>query len=166
MDVIGMNQGHIGQCLIIDEDPNADAIKFFDLLKDSNEPLWDDCINHNKLLIIAQVFTIKSNHGLSKACYDIIVKWARNILSEGNKLKENFYATKSIMKPLGLGYKKIDMCLNFCILCYLENAELTEYRTCGHSRYKPKTNWEMTFIAHRKLRYFLITPRLQRLFMS
>jgi hypothetical protein len=112
------------------------------------------------------VFTIKSNHGLSKACYDIIVKWARNILSEGNKLKENLYATKSIMKPLGLGYKKIDMCLNFCILCYLENAELTEYRTCGHSRYKPKTNWEMTFIAHRKLRYFLITPRLQRLFMS
>jgi hypothetical protein len=39
-------------------------------------------------------------------------------------LKENFYAVKSMMKPPGLGYLKIDMCPNFYILYYLENAEL------------------------------------------
>jgi hypothetical protein len=42
------------------------------------------------------------------------------ILLEGNKLKENFYTAKSMMKPLGLGYQKIDMCSNFCMLYYLE----------------------------------------------
>jgi hypothetical protein len=34
-----MNQSHVGQCLIVDEEPNTDTTRFFDLLKDSNEPL-------------------------------------------------------------------------------------------------------------------------------
>jgi hypothetical protein len=52
---------------------------------------------------------------LSEASYDKIIEWARNILPKGNRLKENFYAAKSMMKPLGLGYQKIDMCHNFCM---------------------------------------------------
>jgi hypothetical protein len=76
--------------------------RLFDLLKDFNEPLWNGCINHNKLLVVAQVFTIKSDYGLSKVVYDRIVEYA--ILPEGNMLKENFYITKSMMKLLGLGY--------------------------------------------------------------
>jgi hypothetical protein len=70
------------------------------------------------------------------------------------------------MKPLGLGYQKIDMCHNFCMLYYLGNAELTECMTYGHSRYKPRTGRGKTLVAYKKLRYFPITPRLQRLFMS
>ena len=52
------------------------------------------------------------------------------------------------------------------MLYYLENTELTECRIYGYSRYKPMTNKGRTFVAHRKTRYFLITPRLQKLFMS
>jgi hypothetical protein len=55
------------------------------LLKDSDEPLWDGCTNHNKLSVVAQ--------------YEKIIEWARSILPEGNKLKENFYAAKSSYKP-------------------------------------------------------------------
>ena len=47
--------------------PNVDAARFFDLLKDSDEPLWDDYTNHSKLSVVAQVFTIKSAHGLSES---------------------------------------------------------------------------------------------------
>jgi hypothetical protein len=114
----------------------------------------------------AQVFTIKSDHRLSEAGYDKIIEWAISILLEGNRLKENFYAAKSMMKPLGLGYQKIDICPNFCMLYYFENVELTECMTCGHSRYKPRTGRGKTLVAYKKLRYFSITPRLQRLFMS
>jgi len=112
------------------------------------------------------VFAIKSDHGLSEAGYDKIIEWAKSILPEGNRLKKNFYAAKSMMKPLGLGYQKIDKCPNFCILHYLENAELTEYMTCGHSRYKPRTGKGKTIVAYKKLKYFSITHRLRRLFMS
>jgi hypothetical protein len=112
------------------------------------------------------VFTIKSDHGLSEAGYDKIIEWARSILPERNRLRENFYVAKSMMKPLGLGYQKIDMCPNFCMLYYLENAEMTECMTYGHSRYKPRTGRGNTLVAYKKLRYFSITSRLQRLFMS
>jgi hypothetical protein len=149
MDAMRMNEGNGSQCPIVEE-----------------EPLWDGCTNHSKLSAVAQVFTIKSDHGLSEAGYDKIIEWERSILPEGNRLKENFYAAKSMMKPLGLGYQKIDMCPNFCMLYYLENAEMTECMTCGHSRYKPRTGRGKTLVAYKKLRYFPITPRLQRLFMS
>jgi len=166
MDAMRMSEGNVRECSIVEEEPNTDAARFFDLLKDSDEPLWDGCTNHNKLSAVAHVFTIKLDHGLSEAGYDKIIEWARSILPEGNRLKENFYTAKSMMKPLGLGYQKIDICLNFCVLYYLENAKMTECMTCGYSRYKPRTGRGKTLVAYKKLRYFPITPRLQRLFMS
>jgi hypothetical protein len=105
------------------------------------------------------VFTIKSDHRLNEVDYERIVEWTRNILPEGNKLKENFYTAKSMKKPIDLGYQKISMFPNFCMLYNLENAELTECRTCGYSHYKPRTSRGRTLVAYKKLRYFLITPR-------
>jgi len=166
MDAMRMNQGNVSQCPNVEEEHNAYAARFFDLLKDSDEPLWDGYINHSKLSTVAQMFTIKSDHGLSEVGYDKIIEWARSILPRRNRLKENFYVAKSMMKPLGLGYQKIDMCPNFCMLYYLESAEMTECMTCRHSRYKPRTGRGKTLVAYKKLRYFPITPGLQRLFMS
>ena len=53
MDAMRMNQGNVNQCPIVEEEANADATRFFDLLKDSDEPLWDGCMNHNKLSTVA-----------------------------------------------------------------------------------------------------------------
>jgi hypothetical protein len=39
--------------LIVEEEPNANVTRFFDMLKDSNEPLWDRCTNHSKLSVVA-----------------------------------------------------------------------------------------------------------------
>jgi hypothetical protein len=39
MDAIKINQGHANQCLIVDEEPNANTTKFFDILKDFEKPL-------------------------------------------------------------------------------------------------------------------------------
>jgi hypothetical protein len=69
MDAMRMNQGNVSQCPVKEEEPNVDTARFFDLLKDSDEPLWDGCTNHSKLSVVAQVFTIKSDHGLSEAFY-------------------------------------------------------------------------------------------------
>ena len=60
--------------------------------------------NHSKLLVVAHVFIIKSNHGVRDIENDKIIEWTRNILLERNRLKENLYAAQSIMNPLGLGY--------------------------------------------------------------
>jgi hypothetical protein len=39
MDAMRMNQSNVSQCSIVEEESNADAARFFDLLKDSDEPL-------------------------------------------------------------------------------------------------------------------------------
>jgi hypothetical protein len=49
IDAMRMNQGNVSQCPIVEEEPNVDVARFFDLLKDSEEPLWDGCTNHSKL---------------------------------------------------------------------------------------------------------------------
>jgi len=53
MDAMRMNQGNVNHYPIVEEESNADATKFFDLLKDSDEPLWDCCTNHSKLSVVA-----------------------------------------------------------------------------------------------------------------
>ena len=57
MDAMRMNQGNVNQCPIVEEESNTDASRFFDLLKDSDKPLWDSCTNHSKLLVVAHVST-------------------------------------------------------------------------------------------------------------
>jgi len=52
MEVMRMNQGHAGQFPIINEKPNADVVMFFNLLKDSDDSLWDGSTNHSKLLVV------------------------------------------------------------------------------------------------------------------
>jgi len=61
--------------------------RFFEVLKYFDKPLWDKGINYSKLLIIEQVFTIKSDHELSKASYDRIIEWPRSFLPEDDKLR-------------------------------------------------------------------------------
>ena len=58
------------------------------------------------------------------------------------------------------------MCADFYMLYYLKNTYLTECKTYGHAQYKLRTDREKTLVAHRKLIYFSITPRRQKLFMS
>ena len=74
MNAMRMNYGYIGECSIIHEELSAEAVRFFELLHDSDEPIWDKCKNHSKLLVVAQVFTFKSNNELSEVDYDRIVE--------------------------------------------------------------------------------------------
>jgi hypothetical protein len=101
IDTMRKNQGYANECSIVDKEPNANATSFFNLLKNCGKSLLDGFINYSKLSIVAHVFTIKSDHELSEADYDRVVEWARNILLEVNRLKENFYVAKSMMKTLG-----------------------------------------------------------------
>jgi hypothetical protein len=62
MDAMRMNQNYScegSRNIPLYEELNVDTTMFFELLKDFNEPLWDGCINYSKLLVIAQLFTIK-----------------------------------------------------------------------------------------------------------
>jgi hypothetical protein len=39
MDAMRMSEGNVRECPTVEEEPNANATRFFDLLKDSDKPL-------------------------------------------------------------------------------------------------------------------------------
>ncbi|XP_028098367.1 uncharacterized protein LOC114298062 [Camellia sinensis] len=75
------------------------------------------------------------------------------------------YEVKKFLRELGLGYEAIHACKNDCTLFWKDNATLENCPTCTECRYKlnDKTGKK---IPHKILRYFPLTPRLKRLYMS
>jgi hypothetical protein len=106
-------------------------------LKDFNESFWDSCITHSKLSTIAPIFIIISDYRLSEVNYNSIIELIKIMLPEKKSLKENYYVAKSMMKSFGLGYQKINKCLNFCMLYYDEYANFTECKPINMLRINP-----------------------------
>ena len=67
--------------------------------------------------------------------YDRMVAIIKKILPKDEKLVRRFYASKKMMKELGIGYEKIDACRNDCIL-FKEDQLKSTYDVCGESKFK------------------------------
>jgi len=152
----------------MEEEPNAEAQEFYNLLKDANTPLWDGCKNQTKLSFISQMLNVKSEYNLSQACYNRIMSIVISSLPESQRLPKDFYGAKKMVKKLGLGYEKIDVCMNNCMLFYKDTSGLPTCTVCGHPHYKPKKGGKgrKKDIPFKVLHYLPLTPRLQRLYMS
>ncbi|GFZ06764.1 DEAD-box protein abstrakt [Actinidia rufa] len=82
-----------------------------------------------------------------------------------NLVPKSTYEARKILFDLGLSYELIDACINDCVLFWKENAMLDKCPRCNVSRYKINCG-KGKKIPHKILRYFPLTPRLKRLFMS
>ncbi|KAK2420664.1 hypothetical protein QL285_031368 [Trifolium repens] len=125
----------------LEEDPNPSASKFYTLLRDADEPLWVGCHKHTKLSAVTQLLNLKSEFNMSESCYDRMIVIIKSMLPETEKLPENFYRSKKMVKDLGLGYEKIDACPNHCMLYDRENKDpkvCSACLVCNHPRFKPK----------------------------
>ena len=92
------------------EEPNPQAADFFRMLKAAEEPLWDGCTTDSKLSYIADFLNNKSRIQMSEFGYNLITDLIKRSMPNGDRLAANYYEAKKMMKPLGLGYDKIDMC--------------------------------------------------------
>lgn len=104
-----------------EQSPNSNAHKFFDLLKDANEPLLEGCKRQTRLSAVSQLLNIKSEFNLSHACFDRIMSSIKSMMPSDEKLPSNLYNAKKMSAKLGLGYEKIDVCINNCMLYFKEN---------------------------------------------
>ncbi|KAJ7976544.1 Transposon, En/Spm-like protein [Quillaja saponaria] len=55
------------------EKPNSDAKRFFKLLQNADEELWEGCSWHTWLSVVTQLLNCKSEFNMSENCYDRIV---------------------------------------------------------------------------------------------
>ncbi|KAL4273495.1 hypothetical protein GQ457_13G017720 [Hibiscus cannabinus] len=155
-------------------DPNSEAIKFYRLLQEVEQNLYPGCEDFSKLSFIVQILNFKCLYSVSAKAIDALLKILVKAFPKGNKLPSSFADCKKITQDLGLTYVKIDACVNDCILYRKKYENAKSCPTCGESRWKNgdksenKTNQQgqRKMVAQKILRYFPITSRLQRLYMS
>ena len=149
---------------IIEESPNPTAQNFYDMLNAANQEVWPNCQTHSQLSAIARMLHIKSEHRFSERYYDALCQFMKELLSDDNVMIDSFYETKKLIKGIGLPVYKIHTCLNGCIIYWGDDSELSQCKFCDHARYRPQSINRQKLVPYKKMYYFPLTPRLQRLY--
>jgi hypothetical protein len=142
---------------------------FFKLLEASEEPLHE----HTEVTLldfITRPVAIKSKYFFSNNCYNDLLKLISDIIPKPHKVPKDMYQSKKMMTDLGLKYEKIDVRPDNCMHFWKEHANEKKCLECGQSRFIEVVTEDgekvTTEVAQKQLRYFPITPRLKRLFIS
>ncbi|XP_004510005.1 uncharacterized protein [Cicer arietinum] len=156
----------------VHEGPNEDAKKFYKLVDDANQELYPGCKKFSTLSFTIRMYLLKCIHGWSNASFTALLELLKEAMPDLNILV-SFNKTKSMIKDLGLDYKKIDACPNNCMLFWKEHKKDDSCHHCGASRWieypEVDKDLEESKKAHKVpakvLRHFPLIPRLKRLFM-
>ncbi|XP_039141188.1 uncharacterized protein LOC120278460 [Dioscorea cayenensis subsp. rotundata] len=152
-----------------EEPPNAVAQKLFEMLIAANQEAWLGCENHSQLSAVARMLNIKAEHHLTERCFDDFCQFLKELLPTDNVMPDNFYNTKKLVQGLGLPVEKIHCCPNGCMIYWGEDSELMSCKLCDFPRYKQRrvgSSKNKKNIPYKKMYYFPLTPRLQRLYAS
>ncbi|KAH7842947.1 hypothetical protein Vadar_010954 [Vaccinium darrowii] len=114
--------------------PDKNAQKFYDLLKDAEQPLYEGCTKYIKLSAILHLYHVKCLKGLTNDTITMIFQAVKDMLPSDAKLPKDYYEDKKIIKGLGLSYEKIHACPNDCMLFWKEHAN-DDFCKCGASRW-------------------------------
>jgi hypothetical protein len=157
------------QVKVTKDPPTTEIEAFFKLLKASEEPLYEHT-EVTLLTFITRLVGIKSKYFFSNNCYNDLLKLISDIFLKPHKVPKDIYQSKKMMSAIGLKYEKIDVCPNNCMLFWKEHTNKKKCLKCGQSRFIEVVTQDgekvMTDVAQKQLRYFPITHRLKRLFIS
>ncbi|KAL4585273.1 hypothetical protein LXL04_009889 [Taraxacum kok-saghyz] len=130
--------------------------KLYEALK---KPLYEGC-KTSTLTFVVKFMNLKVMNKWTDNSFEMMLKVLRDDLPEGNNCPESYYDVRMLLCEAGLGYELIDVCQYDCAIFYGHNKDAITCPVCHNSRYVRNK------IAHKKLRYFPITPRLKRLYAS
>ncbi|XP_062076859.1 uncharacterized protein LOC133781794 [Humulus lupulus] len=150
---------------IVEEESHYEPTKFKELFEEAKKELYPGCSKFSSLTFLVKMMHIKVLNKLSNKAFDMILNIFREVLPNDHKIPSSHYEAKRMLRKLGLGYETIHVCENDCTLFWKEHKDATECPICGFSRYKLKGKRRKN-VPVKKMHYFPITPRLQRLFMS
>ncbi|XP_021752049.1 uncharacterized protein LOC110717610 [Chenopodium quinoa] len=166
LDAFGQSQdqGHSEEPPVsLEEEPNAQAKPFFDLLRASEQPLYEGS-SLSVLEMASRITSLKCEYNLPHRCVDGFASLVNEAIPNNNHMAETFYEVKKIVKGLEMPHEKIHACPKGCMLFWKDDAQLSTCRVCGSDRYKKTSKGSL--VPLNVLFYFPIRPRLQRLFAT
>ena len=90
------------------------------------------------LSLVSELMNLKAEFNMIINCYDRMVAIIKKMLSKDEKLVGSFYASKKMMKGLGMKYEKIDVCCNDCMIFYKEDQLKSSCDVYDESQFKPR----------------------------
>jgi hypothetical protein len=168
----GKIQGEIG-----DEDETNDHAKvFFKLLQEAKKELYPGCEDGTKISFIVELFQVKCMYGISNKAMEGVLFLISKFVPKGHCVPNTMEKVQRVVRDLGLDYIKIDACENHCVLFWEEYEKLDICPKCKALRWKADDRGASNIndgqdknrcrVAVKIFRYFPLTPRLRRLYMS
>jgi hypothetical protein len=97
-----------------EDPPMPKVLKFFKLLKASEEPLHE----HTKvtiLVFVTRLMAIKSKFAFSNNYYKELLNLISDVLPENHKIPKDMYQSKKLFSCLGMHYEKLmSVTINVC----------------------------------------------------
>jgi hypothetical protein len=159
---------------VTEEAITDDILKYHELLKKAEKPLHVGT-KHTKLSAIINLYNLKCVGGVSNIAFSSFLEFFNELLpANGKALPGSTYEAKKFLRDMRLGYEKIPVCRNNCMLFWKGNKDLDSCTICGESKWKDEIYLNedgQPILSSKKhlvklLWWFSLIPRLQRLFMS
>ncbi|XP_052734056.1 uncharacterized protein LOC128196612 [Vigna angularis] len=156
----------------IEEAPNEETQRFYNLLLEANTPLYQGA-SDSKLSMCVRLLACKSNWNIPNQCIDFFAKMLFDVTPHKCGLPKTYYDAKKIVSKLGLQSQRIDCCVDGCMLFYDNeygkmDGALVECKFCGKPRYQQHKTGASSKkkVPVKSMFYLPIIPRLQRLYAS
>lgn len=150
-----------------DELPNEDAKQFYDKLISANKPIYDGA-TQSILSIAVQLLAIRTNWHIPQKGIDFVAHMLNSVCPVQECLPKNYYQASQLVSKLGLKVEQIDCCEAGCMLYYKDDSKLSECKICHRPRFLPRRIGTGNYkdVPVKRMFYFPIIPRLQRLYTS
>nr|XP_011468666.1 PREDICTED: uncharacterized protein LOC105352739 [Fragaria vesca subsp. vesca] len=142
----------------------GDYDKYNRMLEEAQTLVYEGC-SETVLSSLMEHMSLKKKHRTSNEHFENYSLFIRRLLPPVNKLSSSHYKAKKILNDLGLGYVKIEACKNNCVLFYEDYKDTFKCPKCNASRWEDTLSPKGKRILMKVLCYFLLTSRLQHLYM-
>ncbi|CAM8986260.1 unnamed protein product [Rhodiola kirilowii] len=135
--------------------------KYHTLVAEAQTPIYSGS-DITVLEAILKAMQVKVVNRWSDKSFNDHLRLCKELLPRENNFPSCYRDVKRNLKNLGLGYETIHSCEHGCMLFYKENKDLQNYLVCNEARYDDTRSKA----PKKVVKYFLLTPRLHRLYMS
>ncbi|GJV99571.1 hypothetical protein Tco_1554823 [Tanacetum coccineum] len=159
-------QGDIGETS--NEPTQAKHNEFEELYASANEELYPGCDFVTRLDFMAKFTHFKVKGKLTDSLFNEMLEFFQEVFPHklGHRLPPAYYEIKKTFKTVGLGYESIHACINDCFLFRDPDNKDVEFCLVSKTSRWKDNNTTAKKVPNKVLRYFLIIPRLQRLYKS
>ena len=133
------------------------------------QEVWTGNNMHSPLSASVRLMDMKCRYQFPEGLYNEFSQFMQEMIPKPNLMPHDYYNAKKLVRGLGLPVDVIHCCNNNCMLFWKEDNDLDRCKFCGHMRYKAIRRGSAkrkVDVPYKKMHYFPITPRLQRLYAS